>query len=78
MSWDDMFAPQPGQQPTWFWVYPPVEVLSWQGNTMMIYVVFDSSNCVVDSYSRPDQAAEKGTLDVLLWRLKRQWHRWFP
>jgi hypothetical protein len=49
-----------------YWGTDDAEVTVWStdGVTMLIYC--------------PATRAPQGRLDNLLWRLKRQWHRWFP
>jgi hypothetical protein len=71
----------PHLEPGWFSSQPPareLRTLAWRGDTLIIYVVFDSSDYVFDRYVMKNQPAYDGPLDVLVWRLKRQWHRWFP
>jgi hypothetical protein len=52
---------------------------SWASDACWGNVMFDDSGRVNWSLSEPyDRAPQLGTLDSLRWRLKRQWHRWFP
>jgi hypothetical protein len=50
---------------------------NWFGDSCRICVVVDDAGRVRDSrvYNR---RLTQGPLDNLLWRLKRQWRRWFP
>jgi hypothetical protein len=50
---------------------------NWFGDSCRICVVVDDAGQVRDSrvYNR---RLTQSPLDSLLWRLKRQWHRWFP
>jgi hypothetical protein len=52
--------------------------LVWETDSEYIVFEFNADNRVTamsESFLARD---EQSTLDNLLWRLKRQWHRWFP
>jgi hypothetical protein len=49
----------------------------WVGDTVHIVISVDDAGRVTDTDSLNRRATES-TLDNLLWRAKRQWHRWFP
>jgi hypothetical protein len=51
----------------------------WCGNDRVIVIAFDGPNgrVVGCSFMQP-RRLNQSPLDNLLWRLKRQWHRWFP
>jgi hypothetical protein len=50
---------------------------SWLGDSFGIGIAVDESGSVADKVGCPRRTT-RGLLDNLLWRLKRQWHRWFP
>jgi hypothetical protein len=50
---------------------------SWLGDSIVIGIAVDESGSVVDKSGCPRRTTQ-GPLDNLLWRLNRQWHRWFP
>ena len=50
----------------------------WRGDTCTIRVRFNASATVVGKVSFGSVRADQGVLTNLLWRAKRQWHRWFP
>jgi hypothetical protein len=54
----------------------PFTVLAWKGDTDIILFRLHraSRRKAVDD----GRAGRTRTLDCLLWRAKRQWHRWFP
>jgi hypothetical protein len=50
----------------------------WEGNTSLVMVSYNHSDRVTD-FARADALNPKpSAVQTLLWRLKRQWHRWFP
>jgi hypothetical protein len=51
----------------------------WCGNDCLIFIAFDGSNgrVVGSSFMQP-RKLDQSPVDNLLWRAKRQWHRWFP
>jgi hypothetical protein len=57
-------------------IWPHEEV--WQTDSARAGVYFDSRERVCASAFKPYVATAQGPLDNLLWRAKRQWHRWFP
>jgi hypothetical protein len=50
---------------------------NWFGDSCRICVEVDDAGRVRDS-SVHNRRLTQGPLDNLLWRAKRQWHRWFP
>jgi hypothetical protein len=50
----------------------------WKGNTAIIRVGFDSANVATYKEYVRNYRVDQGLFDNLLWRLQRQWHRWFP
>src|SRR5262249_46982774 len=50
----------------------------WQGDTGNIYVTFFWPEGAVDWRFSPERTIEQGRLDNLVWRIKRQWRKWFP
>jgi hypothetical protein len=80
-----------GPTNTWFatWVAPDAPV-AWQGDRGSIFVYrkggdpffADTEPDDPDSVSSASfvqvQRVRQGPLEDLLWRAKRQWHRWFP
>jgi hypothetical protein len=60
--------------------WPPIEPLAydtWQRDAGNVYVTFSPEGVVrIKSFSAAIKL-EHGPLDNLLWRLKRQWRRWF-
>jgi hypothetical protein len=62
-------APQPkkGSPPIW-----------WKANGAQIWVFFDPSGHVDDTFQHFTHPPEPNTLGNLIWRAKRQWRRWFP
>jgi hypothetical protein len=72
----------PDQGGTWASVGPrlgekAVASKVWQSDTGCIRVDLGPSGAVVGAYFVPCSRTIQGTLDNLLWRAKRQWHRWF-
>jgi hypothetical protein len=50
----------------------------WEGNTSLVIVSYNYSDRVTD-FTRADAINPKpSAVEILLWRAKRQWHRWFP
>jgi hypothetical protein len=50
---------------------------SWESDSFAINIEFDDSGSVVDKVGHPRRTTQ-GQLDSFLWRVERQWHRWFP
>jgi hypothetical protein len=50
----------------------------WNGDTAEITVQFHRRKGAVFACCDGVSRAEQSALDNLLWRAKRQWHRWFP
>ena len=49
----------------------------WLGDSFQISVAIDDSGHVQGMYGFPRRTTQ-GVVANLLWRAKRQWHRWFP
>jgi hypothetical protein len=49
----------------------------WLGDSFQISVAIDDSGQVQEMHGFPRRTTQ-GVFDNLLWRAKRQWHRWFP
>jgi hypothetical protein len=54
------------------------QVIQWRGDAGIICVEFTLSDHVVEAGMYPVKRVEQTLLGNLLWRAKRQWHRWFP
>jgi hypothetical protein len=54
------------------------EIAQWRGDAGIVCVAFSNSGQVVSAGMWPVKRVEQTPIDNLLWRLKRQWHRWFP
>jgi hypothetical protein len=50
----------------------------WQDDGARLTVSFDRSGHALEARYESLGGWELKPLDNLLWRLKRQWHRWFP
>jgi hypothetical protein len=50
----------------------------WYSDTFDFWVEFDGSGVVIWRFDFDNHRIEKGPLDNLLWRAKRQWRKWFP
>jgi hypothetical protein len=64
---------------TWPWSRPNTTCAEWVGDTGWLCVEFNNGDGTMragDFLERKRIAQHP--LDNLLWRLKRQWHRWFP
>jgi hypothetical protein len=50
----------------------------WIGDRATMRVFFDGAGNVAYAECRLLEPVDRGPLGNLLWRAKRQWHRWFP
>jgi hypothetical protein len=50
----------------------------WRGDRANVYVAYDLTGCVMDKSLQANNRFPQSLLGNLLWRAKRQWHRWFP
>jgi len=50
----------------------------WEFDRARIRVLFDTSGKVAGARITPIRRIEFGPFDSLRWRVKRQWHKWFP
>jgi hypothetical protein len=55
-----------------------VAKVEWRGDCQLICVYFNSSGHVHGENFCYVARMEQTAFDNLLWRVKRQWHRWFP
>jgi hypothetical protein len=55
-----------------------VDIRLWINDTAYAVVYLDKSGRITSGLSYPMRPVDHGTLGNLLWRLKREWHRWFP
>jgi hypothetical protein len=58
--------------------YESVDLQYWENDTADVLVGLDKSGRIVSGSVYPCQTVDHGTLGNLLWRAKRQCHRWFP
>jgi hypothetical protein len=56
--------------------WAPITFDRWQGDSGNVYVNFSPDGVEAKSFTATTKL-EQRPLDNLLWRLKRQWHRWF-
>jgi hypothetical protein len=75
--WD----PDPGADPltpsNWSKIPEQRSFACWISNSCQITVYIDDSGHVQEMYEFPRRTTQ-GVVANLIWRLKRQWHRWFP
>jgi hypothetical protein len=50
----------------------------WISDTAQVQLRFDEDGPLIDRSFNPGRRLYQSPLDNLLWRAKRQWHRWFP
>jgi hypothetical protein len=50
----------------------------WDGDLVTIGVRFDEAGNLTNAGCEPYRPINHGPIGNLLWRLTRQWHRWFP
>jgi hypothetical protein len=50
----------------------------WEGDTGGFKVQFDESGRARQWWFWDGYRVEQSPFELLLWRIKRQWHRWFP
>jgi hypothetical protein len=85
---DHTSGPTETNDPTWFAVTDsfgePDAILSastlmeWSSDTIHIWVAFGFEGTVTAAMPSIKNRITQSPLDNLLWRAKRQWHRWFP
>jgi hypothetical protein len=56
----------------------PDQDLEWVGDDGWGHIICDSSGHVLETRFYSTLRAKQTAFENLLWRLKRQWHRWFP
>jgi hypothetical protein len=54
------------------------EEFLWRGDCLEIIVHFNSSGRVWRTHPRVVARVKQTAFENLVWRAKRQWHRWFP
>jgi hypothetical protein len=57
---------------------PGIKVHHWVADTGIIEVCFDREGRSFSERYAPIDRSRQSFLEILLWRAKRQWHRWFP
>jgi hypothetical protein len=57
---------------------PGTAVRKWQNDSTLLEVFFGNDGRVTAVICESWDREEHGPLDILLWRLNRQWRRWFP
>jgi hypothetical protein len=82
-SWGkSQWIPDPDPNPT-----PPSWNREFIGKTEVLVAIWLSDSFAIDINIESEQVIHKqvvprrrtqGPLDNLVWRLRRQWHRWFP
>jgi hypothetical protein len=80
-----VWIPEPATvfaRPNWFRIHPHSreelsQGASWMSDSFEIGITIDESGHVVDKFVYPKRTTQ-GPLDNILWRIYRQWHRWFP
>jgi hypothetical protein len=50
----------------------------WQGDRITIYIQMTKGGEVFDMQATPAFPVDNNPVESVLWRAKRQWHRWFP
>jgi hypothetical protein len=64
-------------QAAWAWMrYPRAEI--WESDSGACFVAFSPTGRMEVSQFLVRKKVQQGPLADLLWRAKRQWHRWFP
>jgi hypothetical protein len=57
---------------------PGTPMSTWDGDQGSIRLAFDQQDKVAWGDFQSHHPVDLGTLDLVLFRAKRQWHRWFP
>jgi hypothetical protein len=52
--------------------------LLWETDTASLFLTFNADNRVAGMSQRLNAREKQSALENLVWRAKRQWHRWFP
>jgi hypothetical protein len=55
-----------------------LEFRIWMSDTLFIGVWVEDDGHILGVYEFLPSPSDQSHLDNFLWRLKRQWHRWFP
>ena len=50
----------------------------WSTNDYLIVITFDAKSEVINTSCAEQLPIEQGPLRNAVWRLRRQWNRWFP
>jgi hypothetical protein len=56
----------------------PLTCLTWDADTLSIYVYVDSAGEVESTYSLKNVLAEPDAARGVLWRARQMWRKWFP
>jgi hypothetical protein len=64
--------------PIGFFSVPGTHQSVWTTDEGKVLVGYDANDQTVDAQFKYLGIEHQGPVDNLLWRLKRQWHRWFP
>ncbi len=72
---DNVFFPLDSDYAQWG---EPAYVLTWESDTRRLQFHFDAGNGLVAIESRFNVRVDQSPLENLVWRVKRQWRRWFP
>jgi hypothetical protein len=61
-------------------VWPPPGSVAeeWEGDAGKSLVAFDPAGRVVATWYMAYMPREQTRLEAIVWRVNRQWHRWFP
>ncbi len=71
----NVFLPLDYQYAQW---EEPAYVLTWESDTRLLRFGFDAGNGLVAIGSACNVRVDQSPLENLVWRVKRQWRRWFP
>jgi hypothetical protein len=63
---------------TLVWEGDSLTTLVWEGDSAIISVQVRPSGLAYSKNLMQNKLAESTPIERLLWRIKRQWHRWFP
>jgi hypothetical protein len=65
-----------------YWLNTPTTnfttLLLWEGDSAIICVHFTPSGFVFSKDLLENKLAESSPIETVLWRVRRQWHRWVP
>ncbi len=55
-----------------------ITIDKWEGNAGRVKVLYDETGRSVQTSFFRSESVKRSTLEILRWRAKRQWRRWFP